>query len=123
MPTRSQTDAQRALRDVEQALSQLNGEKRNRYTALAQRFPVMVRESGLLAAFAFLSAKAAGNRESPEGRLLSQIAGALGLEPSTLEAHLAGLELPAYLQLTRRALEVAVWYKRQAEAWGEGADA
>ena len=120
MPTRSQIDAERALDDVQHILDSYpaGAQERKRYASLVQRFPVMVRDNGLLAAFGFLHAKAEGNADSVEGRLASQLAGALGLagDFQEVEQYLATLQLPEYMILTRRALELTGWYKRQTEA-------
>lgn len=117
--TRAQRDAERAMKDVDEALAQIQSDKeRKRYGMLVHRFPVMVRENGLIAAFGFLHSKAGGNGEAPEGRLAAQMGAALGLEgePAAVEQHLAGLELAPYLHLTRRVLELSVWYRRMVEA-------
>ena len=92
--------------------------EQKRYGALCHRFPLLVRESGLVAALGFLAAKD-GGEQTPEGKLLAHYAEALGYadgDGEALRGYCVACDLAEYRRLTRAALQAAEWFKRYAEA-------
>ncbi|RMF81198.1 MAG: type III-B CRISPR module-associated protein Cmr5 [Nitrospirae bacterium] len=117
MRTRSQRDAEQIYRQVQEAAANLDGPARVRYAGWCHRFPVLVLRAGLAEAAAFLEAKAGGNAAAAEGdRGFLQHLGATLNTPRGLAIDAREADLVHYRALTRRCLEVAVWYKRYAES-------
>ncbi len=94
----------------------LPAKERKRYGALCHRFPLIVRENGLVAAFGFLAAKGGADEKSPENLLLRHYACALNF-PSHDALHRTVREAPLmqYCHLTQQTLQLAEWFKRYAE--------
>jgi CRISPR-associated protein Cmr5 len=116
MPTRSQKGAAAVFGQVREA-AQLGDPARIRYGGWCHRFPVLVLRAGLAQAAAFLEAKAAGKGAAAEGdcRFRDHMKATLGAgQDLSMRAHNANLV--DYRYLTRRTLEVAIWYKRFAES-------
>ncbi|GAB4362708.1 MAG: hypothetical protein Kow0060_19120 [Methylohalobius crimeensis] len=114
--TRSQNDARLALKQITEVADK-NAKVQSRYGMLVNRLPLMVRENGFLAALAFLQAK--GDKDDSAEKLLlrhlcghfTEIEKAERMHRSVLEA-----DLTKYRRLTRRMMEILVWYKRLAES-------
>lgn len=121
MHTRSQTYA-KAVYECVEPLKDTGPAKK--YGALCYRFPLIVRECGLAAAFGFLAAKAASKAEpgrpppppKPEALLLADYARLLGFQDGdTLRETVNEAELGEYRRLTHKTLALAEWFKRYAE--------
>ncbi len=92
-------------------------EKQKRYGALCHRFPLIVRENGLAAAFGFLAAKGGDKPDSPENLLLFHYATVMNLDSTdALRQSSISADLGEYRRMTRTALQAAEWFKRYAEA-------
>ena len=98
-------------------IQSLERKQQKRYGALCHRFPLIIRENGLAAAFGFLAAKGGTNPNSPENLLLAHYATVLklGNADAIRQASLTA-ELGEYRRMTRAALQAAEWFKRYAEA-------
>lgn len=112
---RSQEIAVATLQQIEEAAQQ-NAEFQQRYSTLVNRLPIMVRENGLVATFGFLEGKGQGNLRSPESILLRQLGQQLDAGERGLHALAREVDLRGYRHLTRRVMELLVWYKRLAES-------
>ena len=110
-----QTNSQQQAEAIYDLITAIKGsEKQERYGALCHRFPLIVRENGLAAAFGFLAAKGDG---SPENLLLAHYAAALGFgSTDALRQSSISANLGEYQRMTRTALQAAEWFKRYAEA-------
>ncbi len=87
------------------------------YGALCHRFPLVVRENGLAAAFGFLAAKGGDGANKPENLLLCHYAHVLcAASADALRQTVTKADLAEYRRLTRQALAAAEWFKRYAEA-------
>lgn len=94
----------------------LDGPEQKRYGALCFRFPLIVRECGLAAAFGFLAAKGGTDPDSTENRLLRHYATALNVASSEeLRTAAVSAEFAKYRRLTRHTLMISEWFKRHAE--------
>jgi CRISPR-associated protein Cmr5 len=112
MRTNSQQQAE-AIYDLIIAIKGCENQKR--YGALCHRFPLIIRENGLAAAFGFLAAK--GKPDSPENLLLAHYATVMGSgSVDTLRQSSISADLSEYRRMTRTALQAAEWFKRYAEA-------
>lgn len=115
MRTRSQQYAAQVYEQLN-SLQQLQRKEQKKYGALCHRFPLIVRENGLAAAFGFLAAKAGTNPNSPENLLLEHYRQILEFENSAaMQQKVVGAELPEYRRLTLQVLKLAEWFKRYAE--------
>ncbi|MBI5136855.1 MAG: type III-B CRISPR module-associated protein Cmr5 [Nitrospirae bacterium] len=116
MHTRSQEHA-RIIHDRVSQMLALERTQQKRYGALCHRFPHIVRENGLAAAFGFLAAKGGADQTSPEYSLLCHYAAVLGAtDPSSLCRQTVDASLAEYRWLTRRSLAAAEWFVRFAES-------
>jgi CRISPR-associated protein Cmr5 len=95
---------------------------KKRYGSLCHKFPLIVRENGLAAAFGFLAAKGGTDSNSPENLLLAHYAEMLGFtnpdgtaNPDALHSTVVRAELTAYRHFTQQTLHLAEWFKRYAE--------
>lgn len=100
------------------AVQQWGDKKKKRYGALCHKLPNLVLRSGLAQAVGFLSAKAGGNADSPEGTLLAHFANHVGGQTNTNQflQNVNAAPLPDYMRLTRATLDAALWYKRYAQS-------
>lgn len=115
MRTRSQYYAETTYTLVAE-IQGLDRKDQKRYGALCHRFPLIVRECGLAAAFGFLAAKSGADRRSPENLLLGHYARVLKIrDTDALREAAVNTDLAEYCRLTRHALMVAEWLKRYAE--------
>lgn len=95
--------------------------KQKRYGVLCHRFPLIVRECGLAAAFGFLAAKGGGFGSEPESVLLQHYCEMIRLnapratDPDNLRATVLAAELAEYRRLTRDTLALGEWFKRYSE--------
>lgn len=113
MRARSQQNAEK-IYDMVAGIRSLDRSKQKRYGALCHRFPLVVRENGLAAAFGFLAAK--GSDNTPENHLLAHYAALL--DAQSLDALLKTVinsDLMDYRRLTYRTMAAAEWFKRYAE--------
>ena len=94
--------------------------EKKKYGSMAHKFPVLVRTAGLMQALAFVEARSS----DPQKELVTHLAEDLGFTGrNQLLARARTADLSAYMQLTRRVLAAALWYKRLAESvLGIGAD-
>lgn len=118
MKTRSQTYASTVYAQVRQILG-VPEDIQKQYGTLCHRFPVMVLRNGLAQTLGFLAAKAGVGNDNAHAWLLNHLAQQL-LNPQANRAQLLqsvhAANLQEYRLLTRKALAVAIWYKRYAES-------
>jgi CRISPR-associated protein Cmr5 len=117
MRARSQQYAQTIYAHVD-GIRELERRDQKRYGAMCHRFPLIVRENGLAAAFGFLAAKGGTDAKSPENLLLTHYARVLGASNSAAlrQTVITSSDLAEYRHLTRQTLAAAEWFKRYAEA-------
>ena len=108
---RSQIIAQQVLPKIAEAAAR-DSAFQQRYSTLVNRLPIMIRESGLLAAAGFLE----GKGDEPEKMLLRHLQEQLGLNQTTLHEKARLASVQEYRHLMRRVLDVLVWYKRLSES-------
>jgi CRISPR-associated protein Cmr5 len=118
MKTRSQTHAGTVYTQVRQILG-VPEDIQKQYGTLCHRFPVMVLRNGLAQTLGFLAAKAGVGNDNAHAWLLNHLAQQL-LNPQAnrtlLLERVHAANLQEYRLLTRKALAVAIWYKRYAES-------
>ena len=115
-PTRQQQRAQKAFSLVSAAAKE---KWKDDYGRQCMHLPMLIQQSGLAQAIAFLESKAADDKKSAYfGRLLDDFTALVG--KSTDRAAFAQLVRKApvseYQWLAREALACATWMKRYAEA-------
>lgn len=116
MKARSQVYAETVFNHVD-SIRGIERNKQKRYGALCHRFPLIVRENGLAAAFGFLAAKAGNDRNSPEQLLLEHYTSTLGeTDTDALRSKAINSSLIEYRHLTFQTIAAAEWFKRYAEA-------
>ncbi len=95
---------------------------RSRYGTLALKLPMLIRSAGLCQALHFIHARAEGNPEKPEMRLLGHLAAQLYRVDHTITdaeqlcARARSADMVAYLHLTREAIATAQWYARLSKS-------
>lgn len=107
--------AYRLVRDVVENA----GDKAKEYKSLSRGFPAMVQIDGLGAALAFLKAKAAGDKNTPHGRLYEHLEKWLTSQNHTsgdLLHSITQLDSTRYRQIAVEVQAYMVWIKRFAEA-------
>ncbi len=122
MQTRQQKDSLRALEDVQTIRDSNEDDLKKTYARAVYRFPFLVRQNGLQQTLGFYEGKAkppsasdAGENASlgnAEEEFLKHIAQVLGIERSDLISTISGADVEKYMYLSRRCLEVALWYRR-----------
>lgn len=118
MLTRTQQYAAQAFEHV----GTVTQAHRDKYKAMAEKLPALIRTAGLAQALAFVEAKAAS--EAAWGKLLDHLAATLGCpNRAALLNDSRTLPLAAYMNLTNRALDALLWYKRFAQSAPEAAPA
>lgn len=111
MLTRTQTYAAKAFGHV----GTVAQDHCDKYKAMAEKLPTLIRTAGLAQALAFVEAKAGS--EAAWGKLLDHLAETLGYNGrAALSAASRTLSLGAYMNLTNRALDALLWYKRFAQS-------
>jgi CRISPR-associated protein Cmr5 len=116
MKTRSQYDAETAYARIREITTQPQ-DIQKQYGTLCHRFPVMVLRNGLAQTLGFLAAKAGGDQRNAHSLLLNHLARHLvDKNAQYLGEFVHQADLSQYRLLTRRALAVAIWYKRYAES-------
>jgi CRISPR-associated protein Cmr5 len=111
--TNSQKMAQAAYASVRQRISPGESEK---YASFARSFPSLVHASGLAQAVAFAEAK--GHRQYLEdlAAVLNKVGHAEAASVDSFEKATREHPVPAYVRLSRNALQAAGWLKRYVEA-------
>jgi CRISPR-associated protein Cmr5 len=114
--TNSQRMAEAAYKGMAGRLRSLNESDRDKYASFARSFPSLVQACGLAQAVAFARAK---HRE----QYLDDLAAVLNAAGHSETASADSLEratrenpVPAYVRLSRNALQAASWLKRYVEA-------
>jgi CRISPR-associated protein Cmr5 len=111
MLTRSQKLAQLVYEKVSAHRSRSKAEK-DKYGAMAQKLPVLVRTAGLAQAIAFLEAKSKSKDGKMNEHLLEDLSGVLGLSSEEFVRKCREAELIDYLRLTQDVLAALLWFKR-----------
>ncbi len=118
MLTRTQQYAAKAFKHVETVTQ----DQRDKYKAMAEKLPALIRTAGLAQALAFVEAKS--ESEAAWGKLLDHLAETLEYDDrKALSAASRSLSLGAYMNLTNRALDALLWYKRFAQSAPEAPSA
>ncbi|MCI5166290.1 MAG: type III-B CRISPR module-associated protein Cmr5 [Candidatus Electrothrix sp. GM3_4] len=122
MQTRQQKDSLRALEDVQAIRDSNEDDLKKTYARAVYRFPFLVRQNGLQQTLGFYEGKAkppsaSGAEENAslgnaEEEFLKHIAQVLGIQRSDLISTISGVDVEKYMYLSRRCLEVALWYRR-----------
>jgi CRISPR-associated protein Cmr5 len=93
------------------------------YGGMAQKLPGLIRTAGLAQALAFFESKTKADQNqppSPAREMLDHLAKIVMSKPEITIATMANevrhVELREYMRLTRRTLEVCLWFKRFAES-------
>ena len=119
MQTESQKWAKAAYTHVLQ-VREADAAVQSEYVTLAQRFGSMVKKGGLVQTLAFLKVRAASREahrlflDHLSEHLRDELKGGAGAE--ALLKHCGEVDLTRYMWLTRRLLDVSMWYRRYGEA-------
>lgn len=93
-----------------------NQKQRNKYGAMAQKLPVLIRTAGLAQAITFLEAKSKKESEKMNKQLLDDLSEAvsemMGFDKTIFAEKCRADKLTAYLQLTQNTLAALLWFKR-----------
>lgn len=117
--TTQQKRAASAYPQVKEVVDKAGDKIAKEYKSLARGFPAMVQIDGLGAALAFLKAKAAGDKNTPHGRLYTHLEAWLTSQNHTsgdLLQSIIQLHSTLYRQVTVEVQAYMVWIKRFAEA-------
>lgn len=89
---------------------------KDKYGAMAQKLPVLIRTAGLAQAVSFLEAKSQKDTERMNRQLLNDLAATVGTMTGFAAGEFANrcrsAELTDYLQLTNNTLAALLWFKR-----------
>jgi CRISPR-associated protein Cmr5 len=112
-----QTNSQKMAQTAYQQIAKRNPDPE--FTSFARSFPSLVHACGLAQAVAFAKAK---KREQYLNDLAAVLkaAGHFENEPVDLAKATREYPVPAYVRLSRNALQAAGWLKRYVEAFGQG---
>lgn len=83
---------------------------KDKYGAMAQKLPVLIRTAGLAQAVSFLEAKS--SKEAMNKQLLEDLAATVGFGVKEFGDKCRNAELTDYLQLTNNTLAALLWFKR-----------
>ncbi len=118
--TNSQKMAQAAYRRI------VDRKPDREYASFARSFPSLIHDCGLAQAVAFAQAKGTsekGKEKKPPGKYLEDLAAVLAAvghydvaTADKLETATRDSPVPAYVRLSRNALQAAGWLKRYVEA-------
>jgi CRISPR-associated protein Cmr5 len=112
MQTRNQKFAVAVYEKVAAHKNRSKAEK-DKYGAMAQKLPVLIRTAGLAQAIAFLEAK---SKEKMNKQLLDDLSDAVGeiagFDKKEFSGKCRESDLTAYLQLTQNTLAALLWFKR-----------
>lgn len=90
------------------------------FASFARSFPSLIHTCGLAQAVAFARAKKREQYLDDLAYVLNAIDHAQADSPDTLERATREHPVPAYVRLSRNALQAAGWLKRYVEAAGQG---
>ncbi len=112
-----QSRKQRLAKAVWEKVPEKSASDADVYGKWAHKLPVLIRSAGLAHALAFADSKAA---KEAEKKMLKDFCVVVSENPQTT-TELFGTDvrnapLQEYMRLTRRSLEVCVWFKRFAES-------
>lgn len=109
-----QTNSQKMAQAAYQRIVQRKpGEK---FVSFAREFPSLVHSCGLAQAVAFAKAKHHEDYLQDLAAVLTTIGHSEARSPDSLEAATRERSVPAYVRLSRNALQAAGWLKRYVEA-------
>ena len=117
MPTRKQTIAVAVYNCVEGHEAEQEAWKK-RYVSMAQRMPVMIRESGLLQTITYIQARG----DDGDKACLTDVVGVV-FPNSTVDAfatRLRACEVHEYMYWTKMVIDSIIWFKRIAKVNLEG---
>lgn len=104
------------IKNVSDKHEKENQKQRNKYGAMAQKLPVLIRTAGLAQAISFLEAKSKKESEKMNKRLLDDLSEAVSsmmeFDAKEFSKKCREDELTAYLQLTQNTLAALLWFKR-----------
>lgn len=114
-----QTVHQKHAQEVYACVEAFGGEhpqgtsERTQYGSMAHRFPVLVRQAGLMQALAFVETRG----KAPHKQLLEDLAKVMSYESADkLVDGCREAPLTEYMWLTRQTLSALEWFKRFAES-------
>jgi CRISPR-associated protein Cmr5 len=110
MHTLQQEYAQKVYEKVEQIK---DSPERTQYGAMAHKFPVLVRQAGLIQAVAFVHTRGKEAHKILLGDLAQVVAGQSAEE---FVRQCRGADLMTYMWLTRQTLSALEWFKRFAQS-------
>lgn len=122
MRSRNQVFADQVWRSIPYTAGQPEAKK---YGGMAQQLPGLIRTAGLAQALAFAESKNQQkmNKPYPPAReMLDHLARIVLSDPNATillfseQVRAPSTDLAAYMRLTRRSLEVCLWFKRFAES-------
>lgn len=92
-----------------------NQKQRDKYGAMAQKLPLLIRTAGLAQAISFLEAKSKKESEKPNLLLLEHLSEVIKEEMKLTEKFTdkcRNAEMTEYLRLTQNTLAALLWFKR-----------
>lgn len=121
MRTRSQVYSEKVFDQISNIKNNNWSDKQKKqYGSLCHSFPVMVLQSGLSQAVAFVWIKAKNTANSPHGVFLQNLAALTRVEensnPDRFQQAINRQPLNEYQRMTREILAASIWYKRFAES-------
>lgn len=92
-----------------------NQKQRNKYGAMAQKMPILIRTAGLAQAVSFLEAKSKKDSEKLNLQLLKDLSEVIEVEMKfggNFAEKCRKAEMTEYLRLTQNTLAALLWFKR-----------
>jgi CRISPR-associated protein Cmr5 len=114
--TNTQKMAQAAYQRIAERLKRLNESERDKYTSFARSFPSLIHACGLAQAAAFAGAKYREQYLEDLAVVLKAIGHSEAASADSLGRAIREQFVPAYVRLSRNALQAASWLKRYVEA-------
>ncbi len=101
--------------EKDSALKDKYQKQRNKYGAMAQKLPLLIRTAGLAQAIGFLEAKSEKASEEPNLLLLKDLSEVIEVEmklDGKFPDKCRNAEMTEYLRLTQNTLAALLWFKR-----------
>lgn len=92
-----------------------NQKQRDKYGAMAQKLPLLIRTAGLAQAISFLEAKSKKDNEKPNLMLLEDLSDVIKKEmkfDQNFTDKCRSAKMTEYLRLTQNTLAALLWFKR-----------
>lgn len=118
MQTRKQKMFLDSLKRVTDVANMPDKKVAQNYGGLCHKFPILIRNHGLMQTYAWIDSKASGDQKVPLNKaykvLSGHIASALGVQENELTSKISEADLQTYMRYTYTLMDTWVYHKRFA---------